>query len=321
MAQARRYGDRWEVIRPVAEGGQSHVFTVRDVRDEYPGQLVLKRLRNLRRLGRFEREINTVRQLDHPGIAPILDYSLREPAFFVTKFYAGGVLTHHAPLPPLRALDLFIQLCDIVAYAHGRGVIHRDLKPDNIVLDESGTPVVIDFGLCYLEGDDRRLTATMEQVGSRFYIAPELEGGRTESVTDKVDSYALGKTLYFLLSGKDIPREAFREENDLAKLCNDEQLGYVSDRLLAHSVVEDPAKRKSVTELGEEVRKVRRLIEEHYYPGIEGTSCRFCGEGHYGRLIDSTIRVHEPGIEHSVTFKALVCDKCRNVQWFRPPGR
>ena len=201
MVPSRRFGDRWEVIEPIGEGGQSHVYIVRDVRGEYPGQLVVKRLRNLKRLGRFEREINTVQQLDHRAIAPIIDYSLKEPAFFVTKHYSGGVLTDHVPLPPLKALELFIQICDIIAYAHTRGVIHRDLKPDNIVLDEVGSPVVIDFGLCYLEEDERRLTATMEQVGSRFYMAPELEAGRIEKVTDKTDSYGLGKILYFLLSG------------------------------------------------------------------------------------------------------------------------
>jgi serine/threonine protein kinase len=319
MPSPRCFGDRWEVIQPIDEGGQSYIYKVKDRNGEYSGQFVLKRLKNHKRLDRFEREVKSVQQLHHPSIAPILDYSLKEPAFFVTKFYVGGSLIDLGPLPLLSALDLFIKLCDAIAYAHKHGVIHRDLKPDNVVLDKTGFPVIIDFGLCYIEEEDKRITATMEQVGSRFYMAPELEGGRVDSVTEKVDSYALGKILYFLLSGRHIPREAFGGENDLVKVCSEDQLGYISDRLLAHTIVENPQGRKSVTELGEEAQKVKRLIIEHYHPGMEGSLCRFCGEGRYGKMTTSIIRIREPeiGLEHSVTFKILFCDKCGNVQWFR----
>lgn len=323
MSSPRCFGDRWEVIEAIDEGGQSYIYKVRDRNGEYTGQFVLKRLKSHKRLDRFEREVKSVQQLHHPAIAPIVDYSLKEPAFFVTKFYVGGPLTAHAPLPLLSALNLFIQLCDAIAYAHKHRVIHRDLKPDNVVLDETGIPVIIDFGLCYLEDEDKRLTASMEQVGSRFYMAPELEAGRVDSVTEKVDSYAVGKILYFLLSGRHIPREAFRGENDLVKLCNEDQLGYISDRLLAHTIVENPQGRKSVAELGEEAKNVKRLIIEHYHPGREGSLCRFCGEGRYGKMTTSIIRIREPeiGLEHSVTFKVLLCDKCGNVQWFRSKGK
>jgi serine/threonine protein kinase len=323
MPSPRCFGDRWEVIQPIDEGGQSYIYKVKDRNGEYSGQFVLKRLKNHKRLDRFEREVKSVQQLHHPSIATILDYSLKEPAFFVTKFYEGGSLIDRAPLPLLSALDLFIKLCDAIAYAHKHGVIHRDLKPDNVVLDKTGVPVIIDFGLCYIEEEDKRITATMEQVGSRFYMAPELEGGRVDSVTEKVDSYALGKILYFLLSGRHIPREALGGENDLVKVCSEDQLGYISDRLLAHTIVEDPQGRKSVAELGEEAKKVKRLIIEHYHPGMEGSLCRFCGEGRYRKMTTSIIRIREPeiGLEHSVTFKILLCDKCGNVQWFRPESK
>ena len=321
MSPTQLFGGRWEVVKSFDEGGQSYVYKVRDRNGEFTEELVLKRLKNLKRLDRFEREIKSCRQLSHSGIAPVLAYSLDDPPFFVTKFYEGGPITTHAPFLPIPALNLFIQLCDIISYAHTKGVIHRDLKPDNIVLNRDRSPVIIDFGLCYLQEEERRITATMEQVGSRFYIAPELEQGQLEKVTDKVDSYSLGKILYFLLTGRNIAREAYRGDNEISKVCNNEQLSYVSDRIIACSVVENPNDRKSVAELGKEARNVKRLIIEHYYPGAEGSLCRFCGEGHYGRFTKSTIRIREPGIEHSVDFDFLICDKCRNIQWFRFPDR
>ncbi len=321
MSAPRCFGTRWEVKKPMIDGGQSHIYTVKDLTGEYTEELVLKRLKNIKRIDRFEREIKTLKKLNHKGIAPVLDYSLSDPPFFVTQFYSGGSLSDIAPQPTLKALDLFIAICNAVAYAHEQGVFHRDLKPDNIVLDHNGEPVIIDFGLCYFEEDDKRLTATMEQVGSRFYMAPELEAGRTDRVTDKIDSYAIGKILYYLLTNTNLVREDFRGEKDLIKLTKDEQTKYVSDRILDFTVVKDPRARKSVAELEERARNVRRLIFEHYYPGIEGSLCRFCGEGHYVINKKYTITLNEPGVHHSVHFGVFYCDKCGNIQWFGTPNR
>lgn len=332
---AQRFGSRWENIKQIGEGGQSHVFLVKDLNGEFSDTCVLKRLKNKNRLERFEQEIKAGRELDHPQIAPILDFSLNnEKPYFVTKQYPGSTLSNlaSAPLPPVQALTIFIEICDVVAYAHSKGIVHRDLKPDNIILDENQKPVILDFGICYFEDEDNRLTETMEQVGSRYFIAPELEQGRSLDVTAAVDSYSLGKILYFLLSSKLFAREAYTGSASLSKLLNDPQLDYVTQRILDKSVVEDFNKRSSVPELKKEAETVRRLIYEHFYPGKAGSRCRFCGEGtyqphyrtDYGGLrayprVQTTPNTTSPGEEFHMECEPIICNVCSNIQWFSKP--
>jgi serine/threonine-protein kinase len=323
---AQKFGNRWEIIMQLGEGGQSHIFLVKDLTDQYDDNHVLKRLKNLNRIERFEQEVKAGRELSHPQIAPILDFALDEKPYFVTKQYSGPVLTALAPLQPLKALEIFIKICDAVAYAHSRGIVHRDLKPDNIILDAERNPVILDFGICYFTDENDRLTETMEQVGSRFYIAPELEDGRSISVTYSVDSYALGKILYFLLTGKIFARENYTGSNDLSTLCKNSQLDYISQRILAKSVISNPEQRSSVKELQQEAITISRLLYEHFYPGKIGSQCRFCGEGIYQPItlnglnvwnyIQSSPNTKSPN-DFRLRCEAIACDACGNIQWFK----
>ncbi|MEH1834812.1 MAG: serine/threonine-protein kinase [Nostoc sp.] len=324
----RKFGDRWELIEQIGEGGQSHVFLVKDLKSQYTEKCVLKRLKNTKRIERFEQEIRAGRELNHSGIAPILDYSLdSEPYFFVTKHYPGTTLTDLAPLEPLKALAIFTAICGTVAYAHEKSIVHRDLKPDNIILDQDNNPVILDFGICYFIDEGNRLTETMEQVGSRYYIAPELEGGRSEQVTWAVDSYALGKILYFLLTGKIFARENYNDSNSLSHVCQNHQLDYITQRILDESVVEQPEKRLSVAKLKEESETVRRLIYEHFYPGKVGSRCRFCGEGFYElmpyaglkafRMIQESQSRSYPSQDFYMNCEPISCNLCGSIQWFK----
>ena len=324
---SKTYGNRWETIDQVGEGSQSHIYRVKDLNGEFSEQCTLKRLKNFDRIERFRQEIRAGQELKHPNIAPILDFSLdTNPAYFVTKYYPGKTLTEIAPLEPLHALAIFADICDTVAYAHEKGVVHRDLKPDNIILDENEKPIILDFGICRFVDDDERLTETMEQVGSRFYIAPELEAGRSANVTFAVDSYSLGKILYFLLYGQPFSRENYTGSNSLSELLKKPQLDYITQRILDKSVVDQPDKRSSVSELKKESETVRRLIHEHFYPGKAGSRCRFCGEGTYKATNYAGLKGYErvqissttsaPGNEHFIECESIVCNLCGNTQWF-----
>jgi serine/threonine protein kinase len=268
-------------------------------------------------LARFEREIKATKALDHPSIARVVDYSLADPAFYVSPYYEGTCLRSVAPLNTVAAINLFIAICEAMVYAHSKGVIHRDIKPDNIIRKNDGSVVVVDFGLCYLQDEDR-LTETMEQVGSRFYMAPEMEAGKAHLVTALADSYSLGKLLYFLLSGRDLHRESYSAENDLVNVLSNKQLEYLNQFLFPVSVTADASKRVPAAELMERALLVRRLVEEHFYPGREGSRCRLCGIGEYVRNARPTLRVKEGSLETNRTYETVVCNHCGNLQWFLP---
>lgn len=320
---AKLFGERWQVIESLGEGGQGWVYRVRDARaacGNPNATFVLKRLKNHARIARFKREIEASARLEHPGICRAADFSLDDPPFIVMPFVPGETLTAKGQLRPLDALKLFTDLCGIVGYAHEHGVVHRDLKPDNILVDVNGQITVLDFGLCYFSDEDERLTDTMEQVGSRFYMAPELESGRANNVTAKADIYSLGKTLYFMLSGRHLARERLEDENDLVLLTFDPQLAYVTQMILKPALSQTPQHRPEVADLRKAADSVTRLITEHYYPGIEGSLCRFCGVGHYRRLA-SHVKLNlweNRNVYGEQNFVPLRCDACGNVQWFTP---
>jgi hypothetical protein len=124
--------------------------------------------------------------------------------------------------------------------------------------------------------------------------------------------------LYFLLIGKHIAREDFRGKNDLSLLKSDPQLKYITDKILAHSITEKAESRLGVEDLRYRGLEVLRLINEHFYPGEEGSLCRFCGEGGYHKAPNTTLNgIRIPGyISTSASFEVLVCNNCKNVQWF-----
>jgi len=317
MGRAKVFGERWQVTSPLDEGGQSWVYHVDDLRGESTFPTVLKRLKNQDRIGRLANEIEAYRKLDHPGIPPLVDHFLEAPAYFVTKYFPGATLEEVGKRPPLVALEIFEKLCEVVTYAHSQGVVHRDLKPANVIVTEEGNIVVVDFGLCYFVDDEERLTQSMEQVGSRQYMAPEAEAGRADHVTPASDVYQLGKILYFLVTGQPPVREDVTGEDDAAAIEDDPQLAYMTERIISRSVVRDTDQRSSVSELRDAALQVHELIAEHYYPGIEGSKCRFCGEGTYAKRGQNvTVRLRGAVYEAGQPVDLYVCATCKNVQWF-----
>jgi serine/threonine-protein kinase len=152
---------------------------------------------------RFQREASTMANLIHPNLMPVRDYDQVEGlTFFVMDYADGGTLEDKmgAPMPLASAVGLIEPVAAAVAYAHGQGVVHRDLKPTNILFDREGRPLITDFGIAKLM-EESGLTRTRESLGTPEYMAPEQ--AREASLVDKpADVYALGVILFQLVTGQ-----------------------------------------------------------------------------------------------------------------------
>lgn len=252
-------GGRWKRTRQLKAWGPNEVWEVQDLTDSRSPRRAMKTLRFRRGPGttahqRLLREITTTRELatQHPGIVPVLDFGVPQDGDVWTPFYVMPLA--EATLAKAKeykenlegVLRLAIALADALAAAHKHSVIHRDVKPDNILLlGEDRRPVIADFGICFLaseEGD--RVTATdAGTVGPANYVAPELLGGRADAadIDGRADVYSLGKTLYYAYSGGQIfPREYYtQDEYDLRKSIEDPRIDHFYG-LLERMVVEKP---------------------------------------------------------------------------------
>jgi eukaryotic-like serine/threonine-protein kinase len=154
---------------------------------------------------RFEREAQAVAQLQHRNILPIYDYGEQDDQrYFVTQYIAEGHtladLSAGRPLPPLTALQLIADVLAALDYAHRRGIIHRDVKPSNILMPAPDWPLLADFGIAKLLDETRHLTPPGQMVGTAAYLAPERALGRPADA--RADLYSAGVVLYELVTGQ-----------------------------------------------------------------------------------------------------------------------
>lgn len=327
------FGGRWQVQRNLSEGGQAWTYVVNDLTDAESGDFVLKKLKNVHRIERFRREVAALSRLDHENVARIVDFQLEaDDAYLVMPYYAGGSLADAEPFRDRDIgglLDLFGQICDGVAQAHGAGVFHRDLKPQNVFLfgDRHGNAVVGDFGLCLLE-DEPRVTGTLEAVGPRLYMAPELEDGRLENCTRESDVYSLGKLLYWLLSsGNMFSREKHRERRfDLVTVTQNPLLEHVNGRLLDKMIQESPSDRFSLVDaVRMQVVTVKHLVTGGYtvvggvydpVTNVVPMPCRHCGLGSYQQQPRDETHAFRSSLPEDWVF--VVCNFCGHIEAFRP---
>jgi serine/threonine-protein kinase len=200
-----RFG-RYEVLAEVGRGGMGVVYQARDT---VLGRLVaLKTIRSgpqahTEEVERFYREARAEAQLDHPHIVEVLDIGQAgDEHYFAMAFATGDSLARcrdrfHAD--PRQAAELLEKVARAVQFAHDKGIIHRDLKLSNVLLDEHGEPLVADFGLARFLDSDVDLTRTGQPLGTPAYMAPEQADGRA---TAQSDVWALGVILYELLTGQ-----------------------------------------------------------------------------------------------------------------------
>lgn len=327
------YGQRWQIVRSLGEGGQAHTFIVADLKGASDANYVLKRLKNIKRIDRFKREIELVRNLSHPNIVQLLDFDLdTDKPYLITEYCAGGSLTIAEPFwqgNPSIAFSLFLDICEALKHAHTHGVIHRDIKPANVFLrSERGPAVLGDFGLCFVE-TGARLTLTDEAVGPRLFIAPELEDGRADNLSNKADIYSIGKLLYWLLSGGEVfSREKHRESRwDLKRKAEDSLLGWQNiylehaNRLLDLMITSNPEDRRRIGNITILAKRAEVLIRKEFNPISRSIAqpCLYCGQGTYRPRVENGTNVHDFGFQAigDADWRIFTCNTCGHVQLFR----
>ncbi|PYJ18194.1 MAG: hypothetical protein DME94_02195, partial [Verrucomicrobia bacterium] len=199
----------YQILEEIGRGGMGVIYRARQRHSRRV--VALKRILSCHAdsretLMRFRREAQAAANLDHPNILPIYEVSESEGLpFFSMKFAGGGSLLEAAPMlrrDPRRAVALMAKVARAVQYAHVQGILHRDLKPGNILLDGGGEPLVSDFGLAKWLQPNSDLTRTPSIFGTPGYIAPEQVNGSNGNLTPAADVYGLGAVLFHLLTGR-----------------------------------------------------------------------------------------------------------------------
>ncbi|PYL68415.1 MAG: hypothetical protein DMF20_00810, partial [Verrucomicrobia bacterium] len=200
----------YEILEQIGCGGMGVIYRARQ---RHSRRIVaVKRVLSYRAdshgaLQRFRREAQAVASLDHPNILPIYEVSESEDGlpFFSMKFAENGSLQETAASlrdQPRKCVQLMAKVARAVEYAHSRGVLHRDIKPGNILLNDRGEPLVSDFGLAKLLDGNNDLTRSLTTFGTAGFIAPEQTNGPAANVTPAADVYSLGAVLFNVLAGR-----------------------------------------------------------------------------------------------------------------------
>jgi serine/threonine protein kinase/tetratricopeptide (TPR) repeat protein len=203
-----KFGD-YDLLQEIGRGGQGVVYRAR--------QKSLNRIVALKVIGlgqwaakahvkRFRLEAEAAARLEHPCIVPIYEVGERDGAcYFSMKFVEGGQLdevVRRALMSIRQAVELITKVARTVHYAHEHSILHRDIKPGNILLDANGEPHLTDFGLARLLETESSITHTLDVLGTPSYMAPEQAVGNNAAVSSATDVYGLGAVLYQLLTGQ-----------------------------------------------------------------------------------------------------------------------
>lgn len=198
--------ERYEDIVQIGVGGMGTVYRAMDrvLRRKVALKVMKDEMKQVAdAVPRFIREAQAASHLRHPGIVAIYDINVGDPVFISMEHVEGESLRDtlkHGPLDPALVKKIALQLCDALGYAHTQGVVHRDIKPDNIMLTAEGQVKVADFGLAHLNAATSNLTQVGSVMGTPWYMAPEQILGKP--VDSRTDLYALGISFYELLTGR-----------------------------------------------------------------------------------------------------------------------
>jgi hypothetical protein len=269
---------RYRILRLIGEGAMGAVY---EAEQDHPRRTVALKLLKCAMAApglsrRFALESEALGRLQHPGVARIYeagvdDTPLGPQPYFAMELIRGLPLIEYAnreKLDTRRRLELMIRICDAVEHAHQRGIIHRDLKPANILVDETGQPKILDFGVARMTDDDASATSHTslgDLLGTMAYMSPEQFLGDPAALDSRSDIYALGVILYELLAGRR-PYELPRNAVEAAKVvCEQEpaSLGGIRkeyredlEAIVAKALEKDKARRYgSAAELAADIRR------------------------------------------------------------------
>ncbi|MBI5567765.1 MAG: serine/threonine protein kinase [Chloroflexi bacterium] len=263
----------YQIVAPLGEGGMAAVYQAyQPAMDRYVALKVLPRhfAADPQFVSRFQREAKILARLQHPHILPVFDFGEGDGyTYLVMPFVAGGTLTHllqgqSLPLGQIRRI--ISQVGDALDYAHQHGLIHRDVKPSNVLIDERGNCLLMDFGLAKMVEGSLHLTTSGAILGTPAYMSPEQGLGQT--IDARSDIYSLGVMVYELATG----RVPYRAETPLAvviKHINDPlppprtlnpALPEAVERVILKSLAKTPENRFAA--VSEMVRALRAAIPE-----------------------------------------------------------
>jgi serine/threonine protein kinase len=196
---------RYRVISRLGSGGMADVYLAQDQllgRDVAVKVLHHHFAEDQEFVERFRREASSAAALSHPNIVAIFDRGEWNGTYYIAMEYVAGrtlktIVREHGALDPATAIEIVVQILRAARFAHRRGVIHRDLKPHNVILDEEGRARVTDFGIARAGASDMTLTGSI--MGTAQYLSPEQAQGL--AVTGASDLYSIGVILYELLTG------------------------------------------------------------------------------------------------------------------------
>jgi serine/threonine protein kinase len=246
----------YQVVAPLGHGGMAAVYKAyQPAMDRYVALKILPRQLALdpEFVGRFEQEAKVIAKLQHPHILPVHDFGEADGyTYIVMPFVDSGTLADlmkRGPLPLDRIIGVMKQVGDALNYAHSRGIVHRDVKPSNVLVDASGNCLLTDFGISKIVESSARFTVTGSLVGTPAYMSPEQAKGM--AVDQRSDLYALGVILYEMATGQ-VPYTAETPLAVVIKHINDPlplprtmqpNLPEAVERVILKSLAKDPAER------------------------------------------------------------------------------
>lgn len=267
--------DRYRIERKLGEGGMSIVYEATDIISKK--QVAIKIIKgdmmsNATNLSRFEREARAAASLSHPNIVRVVSLGTYESRPYMANEYVNGknlrdVLDTRSHFTPLEACDIMYQLSSAIIHSHEHGVIHRDIKPQNVYLTADGTIKLGDFGIATFE-NSARLTRSETIIGSAHYLAPEISKGQQASFAS--DIYSLGVTFFELITGK-VPFDADTPVGVAIKHIKDKfpsprkiipSTPAEIERIILKATRKNPSERyKSVLEMRKDIERILRNPE------------------------------------------------------------